>query len=883
MPEQDLHILLIEDDPDDVLLISEMLTGEARKRGAAYSIAGAPRLSDGLQHLKQAAADVVFVDLNLPDSFGIDTVRSLYKGFPEVPIVVLTGNTDEQTGIAALKEGAQNYLVKEAITGSLLSRAIAYSLERSRIQNELRQNKVFLTDILNSLSSHIAVLDENGVIVTVNEAWKTFARENGCSDANFYGGSNYLQACSNILKTEGDDNAAKALEGIRSVLDGEQAGFTLEYPCLCPEKKRWFFLRVFPLSGSRRGFVMSHENITEQTLAAQQLSEEHSRLKNILDTMPDPVYIASSSYTIEYTNPAATLEMGSGTGMQCYNFLGEHQTPCPWCRIDAVLRGESVQWEWRSAKTSKTSSVFETPLKNSDGTLSKLSLMHDITAIKQAQDERMRLATAIEQAEETVTILDRQGVILYVNAAVEKLMKKPRSEIVGCCMLPAGRFHEKYEEIWKTVAAGASWSGVIPGADRYGHFHNLHLTITPVKDEHDSVTCFVSIGRDMTKEQELEEQLRQAQKMEAIGTLAGGIAHDFNNILGAIIGFTEAAQDETPPESPAYYYHEQVLESSDRAANLVKQILTFSRKSGHERKPLALSIVVKEVIKLLRATLPATIEISSSVCEGAPMIMADATQMHQILMNLCLNAAHAMEKAPGILEISLRPVEVGSSYPAPSPDISEGSYLELTVKDTGAGIAPEIKERIFDPFFTTKEQGKGTGMGLAVVLGIVNGHGGAITLESSPGQGAAFRILLPCIAAPEPEGLAAPGPIQRGSERILFVDDEPFLVDSASKLLGSLGYEVTAVRSSTEALACFEASPQAFDLVITDQTMPRMTGFELARRLMEIKPGLPVILCTGYSESVSEETALAAGIKAFVHKPMNKREIAALIRSALGG
>ncbi len=383
----------------------------------------------------------------------------------------------------------------------------------------------------------------------------------------------------------------------------------------------------------------------------------------------------------------------------------------------------------------------------------------------------------------------------------------------------------------------------------------------------------------------LEHELRQSQKMEAIGTLAGGIAHDFNNILTAIIGYTEMAQQKVAKQEAAARDLERVQEASSRAKELVKRILTFSRRDEQERKPVQLTAIVEEVLKLLRSTLPSTIEIHQHIATAPQMdtVLADPTQLHQMLMNLGTNAAHAMRALGGVLSVSLSEVLANGSLTALHPGLRPGPCLRLTVSDTGHGMEAGIKERIFEPYFTTKKVGEGTGMGLAVVQGIVKNHGGAISVYSEPGQGTTFHIFLPRAEGkigrqPAPDQLPS-----GGTERILFVDDEAMLADLGMQLLESLGYTVTATVNSREALAFFRAEPQAFDLVITDMTMPGLTGHELAGELMAVRPDIPIILCTGFSEQMSEKTAKETGIKGYLMKPYTADSLNTTIRGVLAG
>jgi PAS domain S-box-containing protein len=404
-----------------------------------------------------------------------------------------------------------------------------------------------------------------------------------------------------------------------------------------------------------------------------------------------------------------------------------------------------------------------------------------------------------------------------------------------------------------------------------------------VQDGRGNILYYEGSIQDITDRKLLESQLRQAQKMEAIGTLAGGIAHDFNNILSAVLGYAEMAQREPKVSDRLMRYHEQIYKAGGRAKDLVKQILAFSRQSDEELRPLAISPIIKEVLKLLRASLPSTIKIHHDIQSDPDTVIADPTQIHQILLNLCTNAAHAMSDGKGELIVSLSPVEIN---PRDASNINHGltpgMYLQLSVSDTGHGIDPGIMDRIFDPFFTTKKPGEGTGMGLSVVHGIVKSYNGAITVESKVGEGTTFHIYLPLLMETEGKSaVEAPVRIIGGKECILFVDDEEALVQLGKGMLSRLGYEVIGRTSSPEALELFRARPNRFDIVITDMTMPNMTGIELAREIMHIRPSVPVVLCTGFSEAITPEKAKAMGIKEFIMKPILQRQIAAAIRRAI--
>jgi signal transduction histidine kinase/CheY-like chemotaxis protein len=379
-----------------------------------------------------------------------------------------------------------------------------------------------------------------------------------------------------------------------------------------------------------------------------------------------------------------------------------------------------------------------------------------------------------------------------------------------------------------------------------------------------------------------EKQLQQVMKLQAIGTLAGGIAHDFNNILFPIVGYTELTMDDIPEGNPSRNNLEEVLKAANRAKKLVQQILTFSRQNDQEFKPLKVQCLIKEALNLLRATIPSSIEIHTSIDQDCGLVKGDPTQIHQVIMNLGTNAYHALQETGGKLEVILKETYLSYEQSQQMVGMKVGRHLDLTVKDNGHGMSPQVLERIFEPYYTTKEQGKGTGLGLSVIHGIIKNHGGDISVYSQAGVGSIFRVYLPVIDDIDLE-IEAPETVSEsnGNEHILLIDDEESILDIERRILERLGYSVTPITDSEAALKEFKARPDAFDLVITDMTMPKITGDRLAQSLMAINPHIPVILCTGFNEDISEEKALSMGIDKFVMKPIVKNELAYTIRTVL--
>ncbi len=440
-----------------------------------------------------------------------------------------------------------------------------------------------------------------------------------------------------------------------------------------------------------------------------------------------------------------------------------------------------------------------------------------------------------------------------------------------------------YRHMRETLAGGEVWSGRLTNKRKDGSLYETETTISPIRNMSGAVIYYVSIHRDITRQVKLESELRQAQKMEALGTLAGGIAHDFNNILGVIMGFTELAKWDLGKGSPIFGKLDEVLKAADRAKELVKQILAFSRRTEQQKIPVQLGLIVKEALRILRPGLPSTIEIKTEVLSKAA-VLADPTQMHQVLMNLCANAAHAMQDQGGVLEVRLTDVLLeGASTPSPE-GLKPGLYVALTVQDTGCGIDPAMLNSIFDPFFTTKKQGEGTGLGLSVVHGIVKSYEGQINVESEPAKGARFTVLIPALKSEcAPIKAEDQTLLPLGRERILVVDDEPQLAEAVEQMLKCLGYDVVIRTSGGEAIDLLYHQPleTPFDLVITDMTMPRLTGADLADEIRGFQPAIPVILMTGFSKNMDAEKVKYLGIQGFLMKPITLEQLAKTVREVL--
>jgi PAS domain S-box-containing protein len=555
-------------------------------------------------------------------------------------------------------------------------------------------------------------------------------------------------------------------------------------------------------------------------------------------------------------------------------------------------KGTVLRWQHKDGSVRFLETKAQ-PILDEKGNLTGFSgIDRDITDRRQKEEALRKNAKQYRIIASTsmdgFAITDLTGCILDVNEAYSRMIGYSRDELLRMSVADIEVMHTP-----EMIQAQHQKMTTV-GSDRFESRHRCKDG--RLIDVEISMTFFPPSGqvliflRDITEiklaqeeKAKIHKQLQQAQKMEAIGTLASGIAHDFNNTLGAIIGYAGMMERfDVPEDSPMKAKLKEVLKAANRAKDLVQQILTFCRQAELERKPVQLNYIVKDALKFLRASLPTTIEIRQDIASEDIIALADPTQIYQILMNLCTNAGHTMLETGGRLRVALSALNLDAQSAKRFPELKPGPHLKLTVSDTGHGMTSEVIERIFDPFFTTKKPGEGTGMGLAVVHGIVKSHEGVITVDSELGKGSIFQILLPRIEIETIESATETAPsMPTGKERILFIDDEQSLVRLVQEMLGRLGYDVVSKTSSSEALELFRSQPESFDLVITDQTMPHMTGIELAQKMLRIRSDILVILCTGYSEAATPEGTEAAGIREIIFKPLEPSGLARTVRKVL--
>ena len=678
------------------------------------------------------------------------------------------------------------------------------------------------------------------------------------------------------------DEAVKLLEGHAAARVGTIVKWETLIALLVGLLGLLFIVR--DLRAARR---LDHE-IAERKRAEDTLHSTEQLYQQILDSISDMVFVKDQNFRMLWGNKAF---------QRYYNMTNEQLRGI----LDSPINKPEFTQQYHKddayvLNTGKLLDIPEEPVTRHDGqvhyfhtikvplfgenreVLKVLGVARDITEGKEGKDalkaseERFRLLN--EAIPQQVWTARPDGSIEYVNQRVLQYFDCSSEEII--------------EQGWQRFLHPDDVPGCLERWDKArvtnepfeiefrllrvkDHSFRWHLgRALPIFNEEGQVMKWFGTNTDITQLKQLEKQVRQSQKMEAMGTLAGGIAHDFNNILSAISGYAELATFNSRGNTAAQRNLEEVLVAGQRAKELVQRILAFSRQTEHTRQTIDLQAVVKEVCKFLRASLPATIDIRQSFTEGPSTILGDPIQMHQVVMNLCANAEHAMRKSGGLLELKVARVSGVTHDQETPPHPTAGSFIRLTIRDTGVGMTPEVAQRIFDPFFTTKEVGQGTGMGLAVVHGIVTSHGGCIDVQSEPGQGTTFTIDFPEIEAKSIQGDTQPleQEFLMGHGHILFVEDEESLARLGEEAMRGLGYEVTVRTSSVEALEAFRADPFRFDVVVTDQTMPKMTGEVLSRELLQIRSDVPIILCTGFSHSMTQEKAQAMGIRAFLLKPL---------------
>lgn len=884
--ETPTRVLIVEDVPWD----SELMRQELVRNGVEYVTQRVDSEPEFREALKEFRPDVILADHSLPRFSGMRAFRIVEEFGLDTPVILVSGAVTEEVALQCLQAGVADYLMKDNLLR--LGPAVRTVLESARIRraNDLAQQHVqaLSTIVADSLNEIYIFAADTGLFLHSNPAALTNL---GYTRDELYR-LTPLDLTPEFTRTE-----------FESLLQPLRRGETdaVVFKTIHKRKDQTTYpvevhLQRLEYMGEP-AFVAIILDLEVHRKVEDERASMEMRFSAFADSTADAMIVSDADARIRFWNRAAT----SIFGFSAEEIMGKPVLTIVPERLrsqrEVVRRTAMSRDALANSGPERTAGLHksgvEIPIEVTLGSWDEggerflSAVVRDVTERVEAEEERQLLATAVEHAAEAIVITDAGARIQYVNPAFELLTGYTREEAIGRNprMLQSGQQNQAfYEQMWGTLARGHVWTGRLTNKKKDGTLFEEDATISPVRDADGKIVNYVAVKRDVTREIELEARLVQTQKMEAIGTLAGGIAHDFNNILQIMLGYLHLAQTDTPADSPAAASLGQIAIAGHRASDLVGQILAFSRQSKRERRPLRLQSIANEVLKLLRSSIPSTIEIRQFIDPACSTVLADATEVHQVMMNLCTNAYQAMQESGGVLEVRLENVTLDAPAAAVFPTLEDRMTVRLSVRDTGSGMDGPTMERIFDPYFTTKKVGEGTGLGLATVQGIVESCGGAVTVESEPGVGTVFEVYFPHAPLQTDAGgqvAVHEGALPVGTEHILFVDDEPMVAEQARLGLASLGYEVTSRTSSVEALEVFRAAPGRFDVVITDQTMPDLTGLELARQLAVIRPGIPVILCTGFSELVNETTAEEAGIRECLNKPVLHAPLAAAVRRAM--
>ncbi len=765
---------------------------------------------------------------------------------------------------------------------------IARNITRSKkIEQELRQNEEKYRLLFDNEKDAILLIDtETSRLIDANTA-----------AVHLYGFSK-----EELLKMHITELSAEADAMCGTAIKGNESN-TKAIPLTWHRKKDG---TTFPVEISCGLFEWSEfkvvcaivRDITERHTMEHALRESEALHRATIDSTADGILVVDQTGKITHANDLFTQMwripqdlIETRDNIRLLEYVAD-QLPDPQAflsEVESVYDTSTAYFDTRTFKDGRIYEQFSSPLIIDEKVAGRVWSFRDITAYKQAE-QKLRESeeiyrTIFENTGTAVAIIEDDGIISLVNAKFESLSGCTREEIEGRKTwmdftarrdMERVRLHKKQR---MTSPESTPKHYEFCFVDAHGRERDIFLTTAMIP----GTTRYVSSLMDITEKKRLEAQFLQRQKLEAIGTLAGGIAHDFNNILAAIIGYTELTLLNLLPGDRGQRNLQEVLKAGQRAKELVQRILTFSRQAEPELKPVLIQEILAEALKLLRPSIPSTIRIVENIDDRLGTVLGDPIQIHQLIVNLCTNAFHAMEHSGGTLEITVSPARLNEEFVRAYPKLAAGPYLQLRVRDTGCGMDGETIKRIFDPFFTTRETGKGTGLGLAIVHGIVTSLEGVVLVQSEPHKGSTFDVYLPIfdnLKAVDTRTKDDALPRGRG-EHVLLVDDEESLVDFEKQLLEFLGYRVTAHTSSAAAFAAFEGDPHAYDLIFTDMTMPEMTGSEMAEKVFQIRPDMPIIICSGYSERLSEDRAKEIGIREYVMKPLANSNVAEIIHRVL--
>jgi len=749
---------------------------------------------------------------------------------------------------------------------------------------ELRKNEAWLRAIIDNSPSAISLKDKDGRFIVVNKQWE---RQYGALIKNWRGKTvfdifpeEYASKLSEYDRHVVENMAPVEFESDRIDWDGlPGTDLTVKFP-------------IIGSDGTVTGVGSVGTNISERKRAEKALRWSERDLRGILDNMIDTFFRTDRDGRIIMISPSVISLLGVTPeellGRRISEFFADPGAAGGLTDILEKNEDELVRVELRFRDThGKSIWALTTARRYFDeaGDVAGIEgVAHDITERKEGELALRKLSVAVEQSPASLLITDADGRVEYANLRFLKLTGCDFAEVIRTVpdfLTPDDADPDGAEEIWQRINSGQEWRGELNRRKKNGDSYWASLAISPITNSAGEITNFLCVITDTTEKRLLDEQLRQAQKLEAVGTLAGGIAHDFNNILTGVMGHCYIAVEKLDGQHEIQFNLEQIKVASERARDLVSQLLAFSRRREADMRPVSLHSIVDEAVNLVHASIPESITINWNVSDDAGTVMVDPTQVHQVLLNLCANSADAIGDTHGTIDVSVEKLVAKRSIAAAGLNLPPGNYARLRISDNGCGMDVYTRDRAFDPFFTTKPVGSGTGLGLAAVHGIVVEHGGGIQLTSTAGKGTTISIYLPSTS----DGEFPADKVERngfgGTERILLVDDERMVLQSVGPYLEHFGYEVEALTSGLAALAVFTSMPDHFDIVVTDQIMPGITGDALAHKLREIRPEIPIILCTGYRPPGTDKTLANLGIDEIVRKPVEPSELAHIIRQAI--
>ena len=921
MNDSKARILVVDDNLHNLKLLKDVLMAHD------YQVHFATNGTDALLAVQAEPPDLILLDVKMPDIDGYEVCQRL-KSNPshqDIPVIFITVRDKLSDKMKAFSIGGVDYLtkpfeaeeviarVKTHLTINTLKRQLKKANEtleekvRSRTE-ELRKSENRLKNVLETLPLGVWFTDTKGKIVYGNPAGQSI-----------WQGARYVEPGEFHEYKAWWRNTGEMITpeewGVSRALRNKESSHEEEIEIECFDGTHKIILNwATPLlnsNGEVCGALAVNQDVSDRKMAEGALKESEERFELAMKFANEGLYDWDLKTNEIYYSPGWKRLIGyedeeiKNEFSEWERLTKPEDVKASWTMLNEILDGKRDHFEQEFQMLHKDGHWIDILSRanvvfDEDGKGIRVLGTHvDITERRLAEEALRKseeyLDAFLNNSPIGFAIWDREFRYVFINDVLQKINGPSLEEHIGRTVqevLPkaAPIIIPLFEKILYNCKSfrNIELSGEIPSTP--GKITDYLVSYFPISviDGHPQfiggIVVDITERKKAEKERkELEDQLQQAQKMESIGTLAGGIAHDFNNILGIILGNAELAMDDMPEWNPASQNLDEVKKACMRAKDVVRQILSFSRKSEVEQKSINIASVVAESLKLSRASIPTSIEIRQNIANDVDDILGDPTQIHQVMINLCGNAAHAMEKDGGILEITLRNTEIDEDTASQYPELNPGPHVHLGVSDTGDGINPEVIDRVFDPYFTTKDVGKGTGMGLAVVHGIVKSHHGSILVESELGKGTTFKILFPSVKEKSKAEQKESQELPTGNESILFVDDEASMVNLNQQRLEKLGYKVIPKTDPSEALEFLRTNTDQINLVITDMTMPKMTGDKLAQEILKIRPDIPIIICTGYSERMSEDRAQEIGIHKYIEKPIEKETLARSVREVLDG